>query len=440
MRLSDDQRSDVNSIDLKLDRRRVSKLYKGSAIREEAGEDTISTTRLKTQGSAMGKIASRLELADGHINYKGKSKTKMSIPSCKYIPKSSNALELYDRVRIDKQDESRRDSEKTRNSENLAAIAKRSSRRGSKVGSKILAFRFNKNLTSVLDIPLGKIAMSHPQSPGVQSDKGTKEGTPLKPSHSGRNPDQSGSILDKSREFKKKLDKDDQNIITGVVRPKSPNKAFTQLISRPGSAKSKKEQTLQELEDLLVKEEEKELEEISKVYKRITQLGYKQDIRKILKNEKKIPSAYHFFNEKLNNQLGVSDSAILQSISTNLNASNLNNSNIDSSAPNDSVLPAINKFSTINKKYNKFDISDYPEFKDMHIRNLTEQTAFFDNNYIRRIENSNSFARDKIQRLLEAKRPDIRKRANSLPWNPDKLMKKYVKGRRLDRVKEDLDE
>jgi hypothetical protein len=320
---------------------------------------------------------------------------------------------------------------------------KRSSKQGSKVGSKILAFRFNKNLTSVLDIPLGKIAMSHPQSPGMQSDKGTKENTPLKPFPKGRDRDQSISIMgktDKSREFKKKLDKDDQNIITGVVRPKSPNKAFTQLISRPGSATSKKEQTIQELEDLLVKEEEKELKEISKVYKRITQLGYKQDIRKILKNEKKIPSAYHFFNEKLNNQLGVNDSAILNSISTNLNASNLNNSNLDSSALNGSVLPAINKFSTMNKKYNKFDISDYPEFKDMHIRNLTEQTAFFDNNYIRRIENSNSFARDKIQRLLEAKRPDIKKRANSLPWNPDKHMKKYVASRKLDRIKEDLDE
>lgn len=320
---------------------------------------------------------------------------------------------------------------------------KRSSERGSKNGSKILALRFNKNLTSVLDIPLGKIAMSYPQSPGMQSDKGTKEITPLKPFPKGRDPDQSVSIMgktEKSSEFKKKLDKDDQNIITGVRRPKSPNKAFTQLISRPGSANSIKEQTIQELEDLLVKEEEKELEEISKVYKRITQLGYKQDIRKILKNEKKIPSAYHFFNEKLNNQLGVNDSAILNSISTNLNTSNHNNSNLDSSALNDSVLPGINKFSTMNKKYNKFDISDYPEFKDMHIRNLTEQTAFFDNNYIRRIENSNSFARDKIQRLLEAKRPDIKKRANSLPWNPDKLMKKYVASRKLDQIKEDLDE
>jgi hypothetical protein len=66
----------------------------------------------------VGKIPTILELADGHIDYKGKIKTKMSIPSCKYFPRSSNALELYDKVRIDKQDESRRDFDKTRNSEN----------------------------------------------------------------------------------------------------------------------------------------------------------------------------------------------------------------------------------------------------------------------------------------------------------------------------------
>jgi hypothetical protein len=118
LRLSDDQRSDINSIDLKLERQRVSKSYRVAGIKEELNEDTIPTTRQQTVGTPVRKIPTILELADGHIDYKGKIKTKMSIPSCKYIPRSSNALELYDRVRMDKQDESRRDFEKTRNSEN----------------------------------------------------------------------------------------------------------------------------------------------------------------------------------------------------------------------------------------------------------------------------------------------------------------------------------
>jgi hypothetical protein len=45
LRLSDDQRSDVNSIDLKLERQRVSKSYRVAGIKEELNEDTIPTTR-----------------------------------------------------------------------------------------------------------------------------------------------------------------------------------------------------------------------------------------------------------------------------------------------------------------------------------------------------------------------------------------------------------
>lgn len=48
------------------------------------------------------------------------------------------------------------------------------------------------------------------------------------------------------------------------------------------------------------------------------------------------------------------------------------------------------------------------------MRDVTKETSFFNNNYIDRIINYNSLAREKMNGFLEKERPDLRERANRL--------------------------
>lgn len=117
----------------------------------------------------------------------------------------------------------------------------------------------------------------------------------------------------------------------------------------------------------------------TKVYKTITNLGFKKNFSELQQENERLDLAHKFFREKLNNKKTNTE-----------NSKSMPPSNIDFKK-NVYQMPA--------KKDKEVNIDNFVDFRDMHVRNVNNQTVWLDSNYITKV-NCSSVAKQRIAKVM----------------------------------------
>lgn len=163
-------------------------------------------------------------------------------------------------------------------------------------------------------------------------------------------------------------------------------------------------------EDLLHEDYKHEVKKAQKIYKIITNIGYKKNNNYDVEvQDKKLKDVYQFYLQKMNEE---------DKLGSQNNGDTKNSQGKDTN--------------TIEKKLRPENIL---EFKEMHIRNFNNQTAFLENNYIKRLKSGNAITRKRFQEILNMKRPDIKKKIQKLV-KPCQIKPKTLLSEAYDPLKE----
>lgn len=365
---------------------------------------------------AKNKTNNTVDLSAGNIGHKGKLKKEKSIITSKFSAGPSKAYELYDKIRFDNLNEQRANYDRKLVMSALQNVISKNLYGGLlNLGSANPESQNNVGNQNghLLDIRMYNKDLQSAQKSSINEIKSPD--------------DEMSKIQDYSKELIQNEYKTKENSQYYVNESSEFNENL--FCKKPNAERGKS--IIEEAEDpSALREVFNSILEASKVYKAFTNIGYKKNPRDLIKLENRIVTAYNHFYDKVNKQLGFDDYEELHEFSMNLQ-----NGSLDKS-----TQPNLNNFECFSKKYNKFDVNNIKEFRDMHIRNLTDQTAFLDSNYIKRLEKYNSVAKDKIQELLKIPRPNINERCRSLPTNPRKNIARYIQNKKLDKINDTLDD